>query len=140
MIDGFKIKCLALTTKDNKVGLLMASLKPQQQQKENSNQANLAKKSQKTEQLPEKDYSNPFSRPAMMGSASPPDIPLTPQNIMFLQRSIGNQTVGRLIQTKLKIGQPNDKYEQEADRVADEVMRMPVKVQRQREDMGDGLD
>lgn len=29
------------------------------------------------------------------------------------------------IQPKLKIGQPNDKYEQEADRVADAVMRMP---------------
>ncbi len=30
------------------------------------------------------------------------------------------------IQAKLKIGAPNDKYEQEADRVADLVMRMPV--------------
>jgi peptidoglycan hydrolase-like protein with peptidoglycan-binding domain len=30
-----------------------------------------------------------------------------------------------IIQPKLIIGQPNDKYEQEADRVADEVMRMP---------------
>lgn len=29
------------------------------------------------------------------------------------------------IQSKLKIGQPDDKYEQEADRVADAVMRMP---------------
>ncbi len=29
------------------------------------------------------------------------------------------------IQPKLKIGQPNDKYEQEADRVADRVMSMP---------------
>lgn len=29
------------------------------------------------------------------------------------------------IQAKLTIGQPNDKYEQEADRVADQVMRMP---------------
>lgn len=29
------------------------------------------------------------------------------------------------IQTKLKIGEPNDKYEQEADRVAEQVMRMP---------------
>jgi flagellar motor protein MotB len=29
------------------------------------------------------------------------------------------------IQAKLKIGEPNDKYEQEADRVADQVMRMP---------------
>ena len=28
-------------------------------------------------------------------------------------------------QAKLTIGQPNDKYEQEADRIADQVMRMP---------------
>jgi hypothetical protein len=35
-------------------------------------------------------------------------------------------------QPKLKIGRPNDKYEQEADRVADEVMRMPdPRLQRQ---------
>lgn len=33
--------------------------------------------------------------------------------------------VKSIIQPKLKIGQPNDKYEQEADRVADQVMRMP---------------
>jgi hypothetical protein len=38
------------------------------------------------------------------------------------------------IQTKLKIGEPGDKYEQEADRIADEVMRMPEpSVQRQLE-------
>ncbi|MGD2087574.1 MAG: hypothetical protein PVH61_15415 [Candidatus Aminicenantes bacterium] len=37
-----------------------------------------------------------------------------------------------LVQAKLKIGQPNDKYEQEADRVADMVMRMPDSgIQRQ---------
>jgi len=37
-----------------------------------------------------------------------------------------------LVQPKLKISEPNDKYEQEADRVADEVMRMPEPtVQRQ---------
>ncbi len=36
------------------------------------------------------------------------------------------------IQTKLKIGEPGDKYEQEADHIADEVMRMPEpSVQRQ---------
>ena len=29
-----------------------------------------------------------------------------------------------LIQARLRIGPPNDKYEQEADRVADDVMRM----------------
>jgi hypothetical protein len=33
--------------------------------------------------------------------------------------------IGLPVQAKLKIGQPNDKYEQEADRVADQVMRMP---------------
>ena len=39
------------------------------------------------------------------------------------------------IQAKLTISQPDDKYEQEADRVADEVMRMPEPVvQRQSED------
>lgn len=38
------------------------------------------------------------------------------------------------IQTKLKIGEPGDKYEQEADQIADEVMRMPEpSVQRQME-------
>ena len=57
--------------------------------------------------------------------------------ILFLQRTIGNQAVQRLIksgalQAKLRIGQPGDVYEQEADRVADEVMRMPEPgVQRQ---------
>ena len=50
--------------------------------------------------------------------------------ILFLQRTLGNQAVQRMItsgaiQTKLTIGQSNDIYEQEADRVADQVMRMP---------------
>ncbi len=34
-------------------------------------------------------------------------------------------TTAPTIQAKLKIGEPNDQYEQEADRVADEVMRIP---------------
>ena len=47
-----------------------------------------------------------------------------------LQKAIGNREVQRLykagiLQTSLKIGQPNDGYEQEADRVAEQVMRMP---------------
>jgi hypothetical protein len=51
-------------------------------------------------------------------------------SILFLQRTIGNQAVQRLlisgiIQAKLKIGAPNEIYEQEADSVADMVMRMP---------------
>lgn len=41
------------------------------------------------------------------------------------------------LQAKLTIGQPNDPYEQEADHVADVVMRMPdPKVQRQPDDAG----
>ncbi len=58
-----------------------------------------------------------------------------------MQQTLGNQAVLRMmgrsqpaalpIQTKLTISQPGDKYEQEADRIADQVMRMPEpKVQR----------
>ena len=59
--------------------------------------------------------------------------------ILYLQRTIGNQAVQRMIrsgalQAKLRIGQPGDVHEQEADRVADAVMRMPEPgVQRQAE-------
>ena len=42
-----------------------------------------------------------------------------------LQETIGNEALGRRIQAKLKVSQPDDSYEQEADRVADQVMRMP---------------
>lgn len=50
--------------------------------------------------------------------------------ILQLQRTAGNQAVQRLIksralQAKLRVGQPKDSYEQEADRVAEQVMRMP---------------
>jgi len=48
-----------------------------------------------------------------------------PHPFLLLQQTIGNQAVGRIIQAKLTISQPSDLYEQEADRVADEVMRMP---------------
>ena len=57
--------------------------------------------------------------------------------ILFLQRTAGNQAVSRLMRSgalraKLRIGQPGDVYEQEADRVADAVMRMSEPgVQRQ---------
>lgn len=51
--------------------------------------------------------------------------------VMHLQHILGNQTVQRLfkagkIQAALKIGRPNDVYEQEADHIADQVMRMPT--------------
>ena len=68
----------------------------------------------------------------------------TPQHlhpVFQLQQKYGNQAVQRLlqsrqIQAKLTVGVPNDKYEQEADRVADHVMRMPdPKVQRESNDI-----
>ncbi|MFY1112652.1 MAG: DUF4157 domain-containing protein [Methanosarcinaceae archaeon] len=48
------------------------------------------------------------------------------EHILFLQRTAGNQAVERFVrsgvlQAKLKISQPHDKYEQEADRVANAV-------------------
>ncbi len=58
-------------------------------------------------------------------------------HIMFLQRTICNQAVQELfksgvIQAKLKIGQPGDIYEREADRVAEQVMRMPEPIVQQK--------
>ncbi|MBU3967815.1 MAG: DUF4157 domain-containing protein [Euryarchaeota archaeon] len=52
------------------------------------------------------------------------------EQILFLQRTVGNHAVQRIMksgamQAKLRIGAPGDVYEQEADRVADAVMRMP---------------
>ena len=58
-------------------------------------------------------------------------------HILFLQRTIGNQAVQRLFKSgalhaKLKVGRAGDRYEQEAERVAEQVMRMPEpQVQRQ---------
>ncbi len=74
-----------------------------------ANKKNKATKTQKSE----------FSQ----STSSPVD------QILFLQRTIGNQAVGKLINSgtlraKLRIGQPGDIYEQEADRVAEQVMRM----------------
>ncbi len=51
--------------------------------------------------------------------------------VMYFHQTLGNREVQRLfkagkLQAALKIGQPNDIYEQEADRVADQVMRMPT--------------
>ena len=50
--------------------------------------------------------------------------------IAVLQRSIGNRAVeglfrSSILQAKFKIGRSNDIYEQEADRVAGQVMQMP---------------
>jgi hypothetical protein len=75
-----------------------------------------AKRENKVSQIQKTDLSQSISSPV--------------DQILFLQRTIGNQAVGRLLksgalQAKLRIGQPGDVYEQEADRVAEQVMRMP---------------
>lgn len=57
--------------------------------------------------------------------------PMQPQSPMArMQHAYGNQRMqrvlgGRCLQRKLTVNQPGDAYEQEADRVADIVMRMP---------------
>ena len=66
--------------------------------------------------------------------SSMPSIQRAPA-LLALQRTHGNRYMQRVvsgIQAKLTVGQPGDIYEQEADRVADEVMRMAEPgVQRQ---------
>ena len=67
--------------------------------------------------------------------AQSPDV----TSMLHLQRTIGNQAAQRMLQTsapaliqpKLAINEPGDRYEQEADRVAGQVMRAPEpRVQR----------
>jgi hypothetical protein len=53
-----------------------------------------------------------------------------PSDIVALQRTVGNQAVMRLIQTKLTVGPAGDRYEQEADRVAEQVLSMPAPISR----------
>jgi hypothetical protein len=55
-----------------------------------------------------------IAHPTVAGSAS----------ILALQRTAGNRAVTGLIQAKLTVGAPGDVYEQEADRVAEQVMQM----------------
>lgn len=82
----------------------------------------------------EKSY-NDLSQLPLINIVSSDKFSLSTQNFNFLQRTIGNQAVGQFIQAKLKIGQPGDKYEQEADRIADKVMSMPEpNIQRQEEE------
>lgn len=56
-----------------------------------------------------------------------------PDSLVLSEQAFSNRTTQRLlhasvIQAKLRIGQPGDEYEQEADRVAEQVMRIPEPV------------
>jgi hypothetical protein len=46
-----------------------------------------------------------------------------PDDVLQLQRAYGNRAVAGLIQAKLVVGPANDRYEQEADRMADYVVK-----------------
>jgi hypothetical protein len=49
-----------------------------------------------------------------------------PRSVIALQRVAGNRAVSGLVQAKLTVGGANDRYEQEADRVAESVVAMPA--------------
>ena len=75
----------------------------------------------------EHDFSRVSVHPSMPGFGQDNSniaCPLLPQRCPF---GGACHTCPPRVQAKLKIGQHGDKYEQEADRVADEVMRMPEK-------------
>jgi len=74
---------------------------------------------------------HPTGRQQFVKPTWPACAPVHP--IIQLQQTIGNQAVqyllrSRTIQPKLAISQPGDSYEQEADQVAEQVMRMPEPV------------
>jgi hypothetical protein len=88
----------------------------------------MAERVQLSVKKPEAKRENKASQTQKKGTSQSISSPV--EQILFLQRTIGNQAVGKLIksralQAKLRIGQPGDIYEQEADRVAEQVMRMP---------------
>src|SRR5512140_2585111 len=79
----------------------------------------------------------PLTDPETLQSAAAAPGLARPADILALQRTLGNRAVTRLIQTKLAVGPAGEQYEQEADRVAEQVMRMPADprpVQRQAEE------
>ena len=73
-----------------------------------------------TQTLLQKKISSQPTRPDKTPSVPDHSAP----SLLRLQRTIGNQAVQRL-QAKLTVSTPGDIHEQEADRVAEQVMRMP---------------
>jgi len=92
--------------------------------KKDTHQRHSAKQVAEAEKQPESTYGHPL-RALRLENPPPPETPPALQHALFLQRSFGNHALDQFIQAKLRIGQPGDRYEQEADRVADEVMRIP---------------
>jgi hypothetical protein len=59
----------------------------------------------------------------VLRAAAPVAKPVSP--LQRLGQAVGNTEFGRFVQAKLTVGHPGDKFELEADQVADQVMRMP---------------
>ncbi|MEA3323828.1 MAG: DUF4157 domain-containing protein [Euryarchaeota archaeon] len=89
------------------------------------------------------DYAEPATVPSIVHEVlCSSGQPIDPATRTFMEPRFGHDfsrvrvhnDAPKMIQTKLTIGQSNDRYEQEADRVADAVMRMPEpRLQRQAE-------
>jgi hypothetical protein len=89
-----------------------------------STSSNLQTKSRLRDNSPEKFSDSKLPTPNLQTSKKLTDYGHNLNNIAVSYRQAS-------IQTKLTIGQPGDKYEQEADKVSDQVMNMPQPVQRQ---------
>ena len=68
--------------------------------------------------------------PELRYRSQPQVSPSPADRILQLQRDAGNRATqrwlrGRGIQAELRVGEPGDRCEQEADRVAESVLRMP---------------
>jgi len=61
------------------------------------------------------DHISPARKPESVSPAS---------SVLRLQRSIGNRALGHMVQTRLLVGPTGDRYEQEAEDVAEQVMGM----------------
>ncbi|MEP7356282.1 MAG: DUF4157 domain-containing protein [Anaerolineales bacterium] len=81
-------------------------------------------------------FANPLTASSLLQRATArPDL-LGEKDALALQRLGGNRAAGRflapagtrqrVVQTKLAVGPAGDSYEQQADRVADQVLRMPA--------------
>ena len=66
----------------------------------------------------------PFDLTTLQRSVANPGL-ARPADILNLQRACGNRAVVPLLQAKLTVGPVGDRYEREADQVAEQVMSMP---------------
>ena len=67
---------------------------------------------------------SPQPQDSFAASRPPPTAAASIHPIHQWQHQLGNRALGGVLQAKLKISQPQDAHEQEADRVAEQVVRM----------------